>query len=495
MVEEVNTQQAPASLEKALAKANNWIKQEPENSEAYQCLGLLLARQRNWQPAKQAFEAALRLDRNNPAYHTNLSNILAALGDFETAYQHLHVALRLRPLHAETYNNLGRLDYKQSLFEQAVVHFKKALRIDPDFWEAHYNLANSYASLNQMHQALAHYQAVVRLKPDHTHAHFNLGLTCVELEDYPQAEKHLTQSITLGYTDKEVYRQLGYVLVYLGQSDAARSAFVSAVSADPTLMDVHHNLAVLYLQQHDHEKALEHFRQALKLDPNNQTAQHMIASLTKAASDETPNDYVEQLFDQYADYYNKHLKQQLGYDVPGSLRNAVGRCLPANPKAGRVLDLGCGTGLCGVVFRDLAFELIGVDLSQNMINQAKTLDTYESLIQSDLNVYLEQTDLDPFDLMIAGDVLVYQGELTTLFKNIAQKLNPKGLFAFTIEHCKTEPFQLQTTGRFAHSKNYIVDCCAQHGLIPLIEETITLRKHEDSSITGLLYVVEKNPIE
>jgi ubiquinone/menaquinone biosynthesis C-methylase UbiE len=40
-------------------------------------------------------------------------------------------------------------------------------------------------------------------------------------------------------------------------------------------------------------------------------------------------------------------------------------------KSQEILDLGCGTGLCGAWFTDYSARLVGVDLSPKMIEVAK----------------------------------------------------------------------------------------------------------------------------
>ena len=73
---------------------------------------------------------------------------------------------------------------------------------------------------------------------------------------------------------------------------------------------------------------------------------------------------------------------------------------------GKALEsiLGCGTGLCGIYFRDLAKELIGVDLIPKMLEKAKTLGAYDSLFVADALEYLNRAALENFDLIIAADV-------------------------------------------------------------------------------------------
>lgn len=438
---------------------------------------------------------ALIENPNDVACHNNLSNVYLTLNDVENAVRHLHQALRLDPQYALAYSNLGRILYKQGRILEAISNFEKALRINPEYWEAHYNLAHSLASQNQMTRSAHHYREVIRIIPAHPNAHFNLGLTYLSDENYLAAEEHLKQAFTLTPENTEAAKQLGHVYLTLGKTKDAIQLYEQILQASTDLADIHHNLAILYLRNEDREKALNHFKEAFRLSPTNYTAQHMITALSGRQTANAPTQYVTQLFDQYAPYYDEHVRKKLNYQVPGLLRSAVGHCLGNNPKAGRILDLGCGTGQCGVFFRDLALELIGVDLSSQMIEKAKQLGAYDSLFVSDLNEYLTQSTLEPFDLIIAGDVLVYSGDLDSIFKMVFKKLAEKGRFAFTIEDLNDQNlnhdsyYYLQPTGRFAHSKAYIQQLVHQNNFVLLLEKEIILREHEGNPIQGRVYVL------
>ena len=55
----------------------------------------------------------------------------------------------------------------------------------------------------------------------------------------------------------------------------------------------------------------------------------------------------------------------------------------------RCLDAGCGTGLCGPLIATCVDHLIGVDLSANMLDQARRHNVYQELIKGELTEYLE----------------------------------------------------------------------------------------------------------
>ncbi len=435
----------------------------------------------------------------NTTYQDHLPQGRAQLthGDLLLAEKHLLQALRINPRHAETYNNLGSLYYRQARIEEALASFEKALRLDPTLWEAHYNRANCFAKKDQMEQAALHYAEVVSLHPKHVQAQYHLGLCYVALEDFSNAEKPLLKALTLDPKLTEAARQLGHVSIALGKTEQAMNLFGQVLEQSDNLhttAEAHHNLAVLFLRSENAIQALEHFEKALECDPHNPTAQHFCVALKGLSTPSTaPLAYVEQLFDQYAPYYNQHLKQKLDYTLPSQLRNAMGRCLTASAKAGRVLDLGCGTGLCGIVFRDLALELVGIDLSKKMIIEATQLNTYEQLIQGDCQSYLKDPTLLPFDIIIAGDVLVYLGALEELFQSLAKALVPGGFFVFSIETSTTpdKDYTLNPSGRFSHTITYLEKLCEHQDLYLLLQEPVLLRATSQQPTQGAIILLQK----
>lgn len=455
------------------------------------------------QEALLSLKKTLIKSPNDIACHTNLSNLYAATGNFEEALKHIYESLRLNPQHAVSYNNLGRLFYKQGQIEKSVKHFEKALRIDPNYWEAHYNLAHSLVRLNQTQRAIIHYQEAARILPDHTTTHYNLGLLYVEEHNFSLAERHLSEAFSADPSNATAGKFLAQAYVELGQISRAIELYEQVLIVCPTLAEAHHNLAVLYLRNQTPSKALTHFTAALNLDPNNDTAKHMIRALSHSKdTSAAPIDYILQLFDQYAPYYNQHVKIQLKYQAPFLLRNAFGRCLGQSAKALKVLDLGCGTGLCGIAFRDVALELTGIDLSPNMIAEAARLNAYEKLLVADLLQYLENSR-DSFDLILAADVLCYSGALTIIFEKIHKALHKNGHFAFTIEAFEEDTqdkhlqkpvldYTLQPTGRFTHSSTYILSLATEWQFSILLCENIILREHQGTPVYGQIYILRKS---
>jgi predicted TPR repeat methyltransferase len=214
----------------------------------------------------------------------------------------------------------------------------------------------------------------------------NLGMLLVAEEEFSQALPYLEQAYIHNQENKtniEFIEQFANCYLQIGNIIKAIELLQHAVTINPNKESIQHNLAILYLRNDNYSKAQEHFKFALQLNDNNSTAKHMIAALSGQTTNLAPSEYITNLFDQYAWYYNKHLTETLQYKLPEKFRSLYAKHYNT-VTVQNALDLGCGTGLCSVYFRDTAVNLIGADLSKNMLLHAKALDSYDLLIQTDL---------------------------------------------------------------------------------------------------------------
>jgi predicted TPR repeat methyltransferase len=219
-----------------------------------------------------------------------------------------------------------------------------------------------------------------------------------------------------------------------------------------------------------------------------------LASLGLTAQpDAPPAAYVETLFDAYAPTFEAALLGKLDYRVPDLLAKAIERA-GGGRHYRHVVDLGCGTGLMGERLRASADFLEGIDLSDAMLRKAEEKGIYDRLAKGDVNL-LERPET-PVDLVVAADVFVYVGDLTQAFANIADMLEPGGLFAFSVETHETddpsrEERLLQPSLRFTHSAAYIRRLLESHGFAPLEMNTATIRYDRGEPLTGIVAVARR----
>ncbi len=198
--------------------------------------------------------------------------------------------------------------------------------------------------------------------------------------------------------------------------------------------------------------------------------------------------YVQRLFDQYAPRFERHLVGTLAYRAPALLLEAVSAFRPG--PFSYVLDLGCGTGLCGTAFRAKAQTLCGVDLSSGMIEEARAKAIYDRLEVGSLEAFLDAEAAAGTDLLLAADVLVYIGALSIVFARAAHALMTGGLFAFTVQAGEAG-FALGPDLRFAHAPAYIETEAARAGLRIITMKSAVTRQDAGHDVPGLVVVAER----
>ena len=213
----------------------------------------------------------------------------------------------------------------------------------------------------------------------------------------------------------------------------------------------------------DKEGAESAYRSCIAQHPDHGMAAHLLAAMTGAKTNRAPKNYVRDLFDDYAETFDRDLVNDLNYVVPQLIENAVSAYLTTCPHSTappfeKVLDLGCGTGLVADAIRPLTTHITGVDLSSKMLEIAISANRIEESIVSDMTDFLKPSNnRDKFDLIVCGDALVYLGALEEVFNGVSRQLVDGGIFCFTVEHLIEGDFALKRTGRYAHNEKYVTD--------------------------------------
>ena len=209
--------------------------------------------------------------------------------------------------------------------------------------------------------------------------------------------------------------------------------------------------------------------------------------------------YLRRLFDQYAGRYDAALTEHLDYRGPALLRDAVQSALHhmGRPLSfSLLLDLGCGTGLAGAVFRPFAARLVGVDLSAAMIARAESKGDYDRLVVGSLAAFLaEEIAISArYDLVVAADVFVYVSDLAPVLATIARVMAPNGIVAFTVETHSGDGVALLPTLRFAQGEPYLRNVIAAAGLNLFTLESAAIRTEKGTPVNGLVLVAGANRI-
>src|SRR6185503_667638 len=228
---------------------------------------------------------------------------------------------------------------------------------------------------------------------------------------------------------------------------------------------------------------------AIQLNPAHLKAVYTLAYLTGQTPPTAPKEYVVDLFDEYADRFDQHLIE-LKYEVPTLLKEAVEKRLKHGERVGHILDLGCGTGKCGNLFRTRATHLSGIDLSPKMVESARRRNLYDEVHLGDIVEFLKSSST-LYDGVVAADVFIYVGDLETVFCEVSRRTHPGSWFAFSTESYELTGFVLRPSGRFAHADSYVVELARRFHFSVEHQAAATIRLHEQVPIPGSVFVLQR----
>jgi predicted TPR repeat methyltransferase len=447
-------------IPEAIKTFKKCIQADPENAQAYQNLGAAFELAGNQNKAADAFQKAILFAPDSAEAHHRFGNYLLARKKMAEALVEFEKALKKRPEFPEAYNSLGIALKSEGRLEEAIDAYKKSIELNPNHPQTFNNLAVALNAAGKNQEAFEAYRTAISLEPNNPY----------------------------------VFQNIGILLKTQGKLQEALMAFQQAVTLFPEYADAYHNIGSILIEMGRTDQALLALQKAAQIDPGNLSAKYMTAALSGENPKSVPPEYVKELFNQYSNRFDKHLTGQLSYQTPQHLRKALDDTIRMHKKFDKVLDIGCGTGLAGGIFRDLAGHMVGVDISREMICAAEKKSIYNQLHVSEINDFLFNCR-ENFDLVVAADVFVYFGDLEPLFSCLEKRFNQEAYFLFSIESCPDEDYILHSTGRFAHGTNYIKSLAEKHHFKVVAVNPVVLRKENEQSVKGEIFILLKQADE
>ena len=444
-----------------------------------------------------AFATAVRLDPDRAEALTALAGALLMRqtpADIAEAIPLLEKAKSAGALSASLQHQLGVAYLAAGRIDEAIEASSAAVRLISDFPAAHFNLALAYRARGQLDKAREGLLNAVELHSGYDQAWHALAMLDAEAGNWQRAAEVFQIVIDLKPDHLMAWRGLATALDRLGKPEQARSLLreasrhetadlIAAFSEIPTITDPS-PAPNASDQSSTAVRALER-----RLTPPPEAASlHLSLAAWKHIVPPTqiPRGKVVDLFDKYADGFDEHLRSNLGYRAPELIVETIAATKPQKPLD--ILDLGCGTGLCGQLLRPLAQSLVGVDLAPAMIEKSRSRGVYDYLENLDLVEFLCKTDRQ-FDLLVAADVLIYVGDLLPAFQVAPRVLRPGGGLIFSVEAAGGDRFQLQPTHRFAHSRPYLERVASICGFKLELCNSIIIREEAGKPVQGFLAVM------
>lgn len=440
------------------------------------------------------FETALRLcgdalenDPQNASFLIGKGNALFGLKRAEEAVSAYLAAAQADETDSLPWANLAGVYYDMRRLDDGLAACAEALKRDGANVNALIHRGNLFMLKEDFAAALAAYNAAEKITPEDTLVLFNKANALSELDRPDEAEEIYAELARKNPADEDVLYALASVLEKAEKFAPAARAYLRLLQIRETPV-LHITLGgCLYnmlLKEQDIFPILDDWLNAF---PTNPVALHTLKTADRLnPAKRAAADYVSELFDAFADSFDSVL-QGLDYQAPSLIAQTTAEIAPNSPA---VLDLGCGTGLCGVELckRLKPACLTGVDLSDGMLEKARARKIYDELRQADITVFSRE---NAFDLVVSADVLTYLGDLSAVFENVRKSLKTGGYFVLTVSENTEHPdkYEMELSGRFTHGEDYIRKTLAGFEIRTL--SRVELRKELNEPVMGLLVAARK----
>lgn len=409
-------------------------------------------------------------------------------GQLDEAEPLLVSILQRWPGYPDALHFLGVLEHIRGRSEQAVSLIRQAIVRLPGDPGPLNNLGNVLVESQRYEEAEKAYRDCLAFQPDQVDALTNLATLLRRRRQHAEAEALCRRAVKARPDFALAWYTLSLALVEQGHIDEALDAHNRGVALAPKQLQARNAMPKALVHRGRLDDAARLYRAWLAIEPDNPVVRHHLAACVGGTVPERASDaYVEKTFDAFAATFDANLAA-LDYRAPQLVSGLLQSLLSPPSRQYDILDLGCGTGLCGPLVREWARELSGCDLSQGMLAQATRRRVYDRLDHAELVAHLNDNPRR-FDVLICADTLCYFGELQPAMTAAAAALRPGGRFVFTVEAWKSdsgEPYTLQPHGRYAHHRGYLRRLLAQAGLAELGFGEETLRIEGGQPVSGWL---------
>jgi arylsulfatase A-like enzyme/tetratricopeptide (TPR) repeat protein len=236
-----------------LALLHEVIEVDPGTSgpAAYNAIGRLELKKRELDSAREAFRAALEIDRMNAGAYEGLASVLLEEGRPDEAATYLVTSLRFRPAQPQTlttlaqvlrdrreldpaielceralamspklataYNTLGRIYRVKGDEARAREMYRRSIEYAPRFDVPHLNLAQLLLGAGHEDEALEEFRTAVRLNPFNYIALANLGVKAFKDREWKQAAVMFDRAIRIREDYPMAHKYLGLIHAELEQ--------------------------------------------------------------------------------------------------------------------------------------------------------------------------------------------------------------------------------------------------------------------------------------
>lgn len=226
----------------AALRCRQLVDSDPDSAPACNLLGVIAARQGDFESAAGHFARAVSLDPAQAEHHRNLGFVERQRGRLTEAAAALGEALRLSPADVIVLQELGAVRRALGDVGAAAECWQRLLAIAPDSLDSRYALAQALRTLGRHAEALAHLLELARQRPDYPGLQIQLGYEHDRLGRFTEALHHYDLAVAQRPNDAVAHASRGALMSHLQCGAEAAASIRQALALDPHFAGAHSNL-------------------------------------------------------------------------------------------------------------------------------------------------------------------------------------------------------------------------------------------------------------
>jgi tetratricopeptide (TPR) repeat protein len=258
---------------KAAAVLEQGLKISPTMPSASALLGISLYEMAEYAKARPRLEAALRANPNDSNAQMFLVKTLAKLGDHQAAASYLQQLAIHEPKNQEVWYLLAKVYMKLS--EQALA---KMNGIDPHSVMAHELSGEMMEAMNNYDGAIVELKKAVEMAPHQPGTHYKLGDAYFSLSQWDSAAEQFRAELVIDAANCQARWKLASVLLQNnGSPEEALADVNQALSQCPSLAEARVDRARALIKLDRNMQAIADLEVAIKADPTEPSTHFLLA--------------------------------------------------------------------------------------------------------------------------------------------------------------------------------------------------------------------------
>jgi tetratricopeptide (TPR) repeat protein len=254
------------------------LKLDPKMSSAAALLGVARFEMGDYPGARRNLEAALRANPKDDNAELYLANDLIKLGEFNPAVDHLRQLSQRQPANQEIWYLLGKVHMKLS--EQAL---SKLSEIDPNSVWVHEISGEIMEGMKNFDGALIEYKKAVAMAPEQSGTHYLLGNAYWSLRMWDPATEQFKMELVNDPANCLAQWKIGNIfLEQHADSGEALADIQKALEICPSLLQARIDRARALINLDRHAEAVKDLQAAVKADPAEATTHFLLAQSYRA---------------------------------------------------------------------------------------------------------------------------------------------------------------------------------------------------------------------